>query len=93
MIEEDHGKFDEKEVLKNLKQKPLKRFFKFYIKKRGFLDGRVGLIFSVLYAWVHFLNWAKYWERVYFENENINSQAGSEGGRAAHDTPAHSVSP
>lgn len=59
---EERGLIPEAEVMKNLKEKPLKRFFKFYAKKKGFLDGTHGLIFSVLYAWVHFTNWAKYWE-------------------------------
>ncbi len=59
---EESGAVSEKEILFNLKAKPLKRFFKFYIRKLGFLDGMHGLIFSVLFAWIHFLNWAKYWE-------------------------------
>ncbi len=54
----------DKALLYNLKTKPLKRFFKFYVKKKGFLDGSHGLVFSVLFAWVHFLNWVKYWELV-----------------------------
>lgn len=59
---EESGTPSEKEVFYNLTRKPLKRFFKFYVRKRGFLDGMHGFIFSVLFAWVHFLNWAKYWE-------------------------------
>src|SRR3989338_3527257 len=59
---ETKGILPEKEVLFNLKKKPLKRFVKFYIRKRGFLDGMHGFVFSVLFAWVHFINWAKYWE-------------------------------
>ena len=51
-----------KEVMYNLKVKPLKLFWKFYVKKQGFREGRYGLVFSVLYSWVHFINWAKYWE-------------------------------
>ena len=47
-----------------LQQKPLKRFFKFYVRKKGFLDGIHGFLFSVLFAWVHFVHWAKYWELV-----------------------------
>lgn len=62
MLEEDHGIINEKETLYNIKRKPLKRFWKFYVKKQGMKDGIYGLIFSVLYAWVHFLNWSKYWE-------------------------------
>ena len=59
---EEYGALPEKEVLFNLKRKPLKRFFKFYVRKGGYLDGMHGLVFSVLFAWVHFINWAKYWE-------------------------------
>lgn len=52
----------DEEIQFHLTRKPLKRFFKFYVKKLGFLDGAHGFIFSVLFAWVHFINWAKTWE-------------------------------
>ncbi len=51
-----------KTVMYNLKVKPLKLFYKMYVKKLGCLEGMQGLVFSVLFAWVHFLKWAKYWE-------------------------------
>ena len=60
----------EKEVLYQIKKKPLKRFVKFYIRKKGFLDGIYGLIFSVLFAWVHFMNWVKYWELTHSEDSH-----------------------
>jgi hypothetical protein len=59
---EECGFLPEKQVRYELKKKPLKRFIKFYIRKKGFLDGMRGFLFSVLFAWVHFINWAKYWE-------------------------------
>ncbi|HTL70442.1 MAG TPA: glycosyltransferase family 2 protein [Candidatus Eisenbacteria bacterium] len=61
-LKESHGSISERETLFNLKSKPVKRFFKFYFKKKGFLEGAHGLVFSTLFAWVHFVNWAKYWE-------------------------------
>ena len=61
-ILEEKGVLDFKTIRYNTTIKPLKRFFKFYIKKKGFLEGFYGLTFSVLFAWVHFVNWAKYWE-------------------------------
>jgi len=61
------GKIDLKEVLYNIKVKPLKLFWKFYVKKQGFREGMHGFVFSVLFAWVHFLRWAKYWEMAYGE--------------------------
>ncbi len=68
---EEKGILSEKEILYNLEKKPLKRFVKFYIRKKGFLDGIHGLIFSVLFAWVHFINWVKYWELTH-SNEDFN---------------------
>lgn len=61
---EESGVLPQQDILFNVKKKPLKRFFKFYFRKMGFLDGVHGLIFSILFAWVHFLNWVKYWELV-----------------------------
>ncbi len=61
MFKRDKG-IPEKKVMYNLKWKPLKLFNKLYLKKRGFLEGMHGLVFSVMFAWVHYVKWAKYWE-------------------------------
>jgi glycosyltransferase involved in cell wall biosynthesis len=61
-ILEQKGVLSQGKIKYNLTVKPLKLFWKFYIKKKGFREGTIGLIFSVLFAWVHFLNWVKYWE-------------------------------
>ena len=42
--------------------RPLKLFWKFYAKKDGRKDGWVGFAFSWLFAFAHFLLWAKVWE-------------------------------
>ncbi|KJJ83353.1 family 2 glycosyl transferase [Candidatus Omnitrophus magneticus] len=57
-------KITEKEILYNLRVKPLKLFWKMYFKKKGYKEGPHGFIFSILFAWVHFVKWAKYWEIV-----------------------------
>ena len=62
MILKNKGVLDEKTIIYNIKVKPKKLFWKFYVKKKGFLEGKYGFIFSVLFAFVHFLNWSKYWE-------------------------------
>ncbi|MDP3722429.1 MAG: glycosyltransferase [Candidatus Omnitrophota bacterium] len=41
--------------------RPLKLFWKSYVKKQGWREGMHGLVFAALFAWVHFLKWAKYW--------------------------------
>ncbi len=44
--------------------RPAKLFWKFYMKKQGRRDGWVGFVFSMLFAFAHFLLWVKYWELV-----------------------------
>lgn len=45
--------------------RPIKIFWKGYVKKRGFADGLPGFVLAVLFSWVEFLRWAKCWERTY----------------------------
>jgi len=61
MFRTDSG-ISENDILYNLKVKPLKLFWKMYVKKQGFRDGIEGLVFSILFSFVHYLKWAKYWE-------------------------------
>ncbi|MEK6732049.1 MAG: glycosyltransferase [Candidatus Omnitrophota bacterium] len=62
---EDRGRINIKEIIYHLKVKPVKLFFKLYIKKQGFRDGMHGFIFSILNAWRHYAIWAVYWEKYY----------------------------
>lgn len=59
----DRGKIGLKEVKYHLMIRPLKIFFKLFIKKQGFRDGMHGFILSILNAWRHFAIWAIYYER------------------------------
>lgn len=59
---EKYGSAKSGEVRYNLTWKPLKMFFKSYIKKKGYKDGLPGLIFCILFSFINFLKWAKYWE-------------------------------
>jgi ADP-heptose:LPS heptosyltransferase len=52
-----------KKIKYNLKVKPAKLFRKIYFNKRGYKEGIHGLIFAILSSYVHFLKWAKVWER------------------------------
>ena len=56
------GRPDERTLMRQLRTRPVKLLWKFYVKKQGFREGTHGVVFSVLYAWVHFLTWAKCWE-------------------------------
>lgn len=66
----ERGVVSEKEIKYHLAIKPLKLFWKTYVKKRGFRDGLVGLIYCLFDAYNHFLKWAKYWELVKSKNED-----------------------
>jgi len=41
---------------------PVFMFFKMYILRRGFMQGKVGMILSLLYTYYTFLKYAKLWE-------------------------------
>ncbi len=58
------GVLPEKIIRKNLVGKSFKIFFKSYFKKQGYREGAYGLVFAVLFAFINFLKWAKYWELV-----------------------------
>jgi hypothetical protein len=46
----------------NLIANPIVRFLKFYIIKKGFLEGRAGFIVAVHEAFSTFLKYSKLWE-------------------------------
>ncbi len=52
-----------KKIKYNLKIKPAKLFRKIYFNKKGYKEGIHGLIFAILSSYVHFLKWAKVWEK------------------------------
>lgn len=54
---QDHAARTPRITLFHLGVKPTFRFFKHYVLKRGFLDGLVGLIVSVVMAWGVFLRY------------------------------------
>jgi glycosyltransferase involved in cell wall biosynthesis len=60
---------DIKTVKYNLTWKPLKLFKKMYLNKKGYKEGIYGLIFAILFSWVHFLKWLKVWEKLYSKKE------------------------
>ena len=59
---EERGRLPDRAVYFQAGMRPLKLFWKFYVKKEGRKDGWVGFVFSWLFAFAHFLLWAKYWE-------------------------------
>ena len=73
---EKNSEIPEKTVMYNLKWKPIKLFNKLYIKKGGFLEGMRGLVFSVMFSWVHYVKWAKYWELGEVEKREVERRKG-----------------
>lgn len=67
---DERGLLDHRLVRRQLMRRPLKIFWKTYVKKHGYREGWYGLVFASLFAWVEFLRWAKYWElaRHYYES-------------------------
>jgi len=59
---EERGAPAEREVWHQTTWRPLKLFWKSYVKQQGRREGWHGFVFAVLYAFMHFLHWAKYWE-------------------------------
>lgn len=59
---EQKGCISQKKIYANVIFKGPKIFWKLYIKKKGFLEGMHGFIFSILFGWVDFVRWMKYWE-------------------------------
>lgn len=63
-ILDTEGVLSDKEIKKGLVGRSFKIFWKSYVKKGGYKDGLYGLIFAVLFAFINFMKWAKYWEMV-----------------------------
>lgn len=61
MLETD-GVMNERLIKRGLINRSFKVFWKSYVKKQGYKDGVYGLVFGILFAFINFLKWAKYWE-------------------------------
>ena len=66
---ESQGRISIQTIRRETTLKPAKLFWKIGVKKQGFREGTLGLIFGGLYAFVHFLKWAKVWEILYGNQE------------------------
>ena len=67
----EKGALSDKEIRKNMIGKTLKIFWKSYVKKQGYKEGLYGLVFAILFAFINFMKWAKYWElKTYAVDQN-----------------------
>ena len=57
-----HGRMEEPAIRHRLIRKPWKTFWKTYVKKQALREGLHGLVFSLFFAGVELMKWAKYWE-------------------------------
>ena len=60
----EHGVLSARRIRRAICWRPVKSFWKSYVKKQGWREGMHGLVFAWLFAWVDGLKWAKYWELV-----------------------------
>ncbi len=58
------GILNSSKILNNMIFKSLKIFWKSYIRKQGYKENFYGFLFAMLFAFINFLKWAKYWELV-----------------------------
>lgn len=61
-IFESHGTAEMAHIKKMMLSRSFKIFWKIYVKKKGHKEGLYGLVFAVLFAFMNFLIWIKYWE-------------------------------
>lgn len=64
LMKQENSVLDKKKIRYNLTIRPLKAFWKMYIKRKAYKDGMYGLIFSILFSFGPMLKWMKYWELV-----------------------------
>lgn len=62
IIWEENNLSLQRKIRYNLTVRPLKAFWKMYVKRKAYLDGMHGLIFSLLFTFGPMLKWMKYWE-------------------------------
>ena len=63
----------DREIRKGLVNRSFKVFWKSYFKKRGYKDGFYGLIFAILFSFINFMKWAKYWEMIKNEKQKVKN--------------------
>jgi glycosyltransferase involved in cell wall biosynthesis len=63
LLRQAHSSLSPARLRRQLLIRPLKLFWKSYVKKGGWREGMHGLVFGALFAWVEFLKWAKWWEQ------------------------------
>ena len=64
LMAERHPRLQRVPLMAQLLWRPWKLFRKSYVKNEGHREAWHGLVFGLLYAFVHALRWAKYWERL-----------------------------
>lgn len=62
---DERGRLPLRHIIFQAAVRPFKLFWKYYVKKKGYRDGWHGLVFCLLYVFVHFMVWVKYWELLY----------------------------
>jgi glycosyltransferase involved in cell wall biosynthesis len=62
ILAEEQPRLPRRTIAYQLLWRPVKIFWKSYVKRAGWRDGMHGLVFGLWGSWAHWLRWAKYWE-------------------------------
>ena len=62
LLAEERPRLPCRTIAYQLMWRPVRLFWKSYLKKGGWREGMHGLVFALWGAWAHWLRWAKYWE-------------------------------
>ncbi len=81
--------YSERKAAFNMLWKPLKTFLVFYLKRRGFKDGALGVVTCACYAASSFMDEAKKWERVATTPDAGGRARDAEGARAVLPSDRH----
>ena len=78
---EEKGVLSDRDIRRGMVSTSFKIFWKSFVKKQGYKEGFYGLAFSILFAFINFLKWAKYWELVRFADKVSHSHVAAQNAK------------
>ncbi len=75
IMHEERGVVPSRTIVYQVAWRPIKLFWKTYVKNQGYREGQYGLVFAFLHSFTHVMLWMKYWEAL------VKARADTEGQR------------